>query len=56
MGDTGEIALGVGGHIQDGVGRNGSGLGTPLTPIEPGEREAQDQKKNDEDNGAFHRN
>jgi len=55
-GDAREIALGVGGHIQDGVGRDGSGLGAALAPIEPGERESQDEKKNDEDNGAFHRN
>src|SRR5713226_2276429 len=54
-GDAGEIALGIGGHIQDGVGRDGSGLGAALAPIEPGEREAQDEKENDEDNGALHR-
>jgi len=44
-GDAGETALGIGGHIQDGVGRYGIGLGAALVPIEPGEREAQDEKK-----------
>src|SRR2546429_9646290 len=55
-GDAGEIALGIGCHIQDGVGRNGIGLGAALAPIQPGKREAQDEKKNDQDNGALHRN
>src|SRR6267143_3884549 len=54
-GDAGEIALGVSGHIQNGIGGNGSGLGAALAPIEPGEREAQDEKENDEDKGALHR-
>ncbi|PYU70486.1 MAG: hypothetical protein DMG49_11375 [Acidobacteria bacterium] len=54
-GDAGQITLGVGSHIQDGVRRNRSGLGTALAPIEPREREAQDEKENKEDNGALHR-
>src|SRR2546421_409084 len=54
--NAGEVALGVGSHIQDGVGRDGTGLGAALAPIQPGDREAQDEKENNEDDGALHRN
>src|SRR5882762_2419727 len=53
--NAGEIALRVGGHIQDGVGRHGSGLWAALAPIKSRERETQDEKENDEDHGALHR-
>ena len=55
-GDAREIALGVSSHIQNSVGGYWGGLGTTLIPIEACEREAQDEKEDDEDDGALHRN
>ena len=54
-GQTGEVTLRVGSHVQDGVRRNRGGFQTPLAPIEARESEAQDEKENDKDNGAFHK-
>src|SRR5215510_12953953 len=50
-----KVALSVGGHVQDGVGGNGSGFLAALAPVEASECKAKDQKENDEYNGALHR-
>src|SRR5256886_6392930 len=44
-GDAGEIALGIGCHIQDGVGRNGIGLGAALAPIRSEEHTSELQSQ-----------
>src|SRR5690349_21448424 len=54
-GQAGEVALRVGGHVQDGVRRHSSGFCTTLAPVEARQGEAEDREENDEDNGALHR-
>src|SRR5256885_6300694 len=44
--NAGEVALGVGSHIQDGVGRDGTGLGAALAPIQPGDRDRKSTRLN----------
>ena len=49
--NTDQVALRVGGQIQDRVGGDGRGFGAALAPVEAGEREAQDGEENNEYDG-----
>ena len=54
-GEARKVALRVGGHVQDGVGRNGGGFLAALAPVEAGQGKAENYEKHDEEDGALHR-